>query len=362
MSELLNVSSQDREVRARSFQQVRRRLSYARMRTKMEADASAACLVLLDLLEQGWLLRRSDGLVEIRRPASHLSGDAERERVRGQLHAERDRQLHSSAVHDFISEMEKRRFRRGRWTSVFSLMRDGGDLSNRLRAVRHRGMDPASLAAVIRPYVQVATEGAICDFTGLPLVHIWRYFRHTWANPYNTVPSRSAMFLVRDAAADCHPIVGIFALASSSVQIKVRDRWIGWDPESQIVRLREGATDEDVEWLAKLIQQGLNEIYLEDLLDPALSLITLRDLSSPRPSIIRSLNAYAKSTIASLMRAFISATRPSPTAHASIVGRFRRKHLCTEASGQKPLPCFSGRARSCCLGIGTCLLATLYRF
>jgi hypothetical protein len=102
------------------------------------------------------------------------------------------------------------------------------------------------------------------------------------------------MFLVRDAAADCHPVIGILALASSSVQIKVRDQWIGWYPELQVDRLRNGATAEDVEWLARLIRHGLEEIYLEDLLDPAASLLTLADLSSPRLAVVRSLNVYAR--------------------------------------------------------------------
>lgn len=276
------------------FQQVRRRLTSSRMCTELETDSRAACLVLLDLLEQGWILRRSTAGLEIRRPETDADSEAERVRVRRQLHAARNHQLVSDAVRNFIAEMEKRQFHRGRWTSIFSLMRDGEELSARLRRTLDQGSYSTILNAIIRPYIQVVTEGATCEFTGLPLVNIWRYFRHTWANPYNSVPGRSAMFLVRDAAADRHPVIGIFALASSSVQIKVRDQWIGWDPESQVTRLRQVATDEDVEWLGRLIQQGLDEIYLEDLLDPSLSLLILRDLSSPRPGVLRSLTQYAK--------------------------------------------------------------------
>ena len=43
-------------------------------------------------------------------------------------------------------------------------------------------------------------------------------------------------FLVRDRAADCHPVIGIAALSSAIVQMDQRDRWIGWRPQDVLAR------------------------------------------------------------------------------------------------------------------------------
>ncbi len=67
---------------------------------------------------------------------------------------------------------------------------------------------------------------------------VWRYFRHTWTNQYTSVPGRSMMFLVRDRAAPFHPIVGIGALSSPVMQIRERDTWIGWHPDTFLSHIR----------------------------------------------------------------------------------------------------------------------------
>src|SRR5262249_15251109 len=125
-----------------------------------------------------------------------------------------------------------------------------------------------------------------CEHTGLPLRDIWRYFRHTWATEYRSVPGRSLMFLVRDAAASSHPVMGLIALASSAVQIGVRDEWIGWNPDSYVEQLRSDATEGHVEWLQRLIRDGLEEIYLDDFLDPAGSMLTRQNLANPTPALV----------------------------------------------------------------------------
>jgi hypothetical protein len=81
--------------------------------------------------------------------------------------------------------MERNRIFDGKFTSIFSLMRDGRELANGLRKARaHESTGRADvLESMIDPYVEfVSSEDAACQFTGLRLMDIWRYFRHTWTN------------------------------------------------------------------------------------------------------------------------------------------------------------------------------------
>ncbi len=279
------------EARSAALLDTRRRMLRSIRNGEFSTALRAAVLAMVDLVEQGWSCRVVHGGVEISRPLGASDLGSERERVRRQLHGERDRQLQTSAVREFIATMERRRFHRNRWTSVFSLMCDGAELAVRLRRSQAEG---SSLREVIRPYVQVVKGEEACDKTGLPLGQVWRYFRLTWANLHRSVPGRSLMLLVRDAAAENHPVIGIAALASSAVQISVRDEWIGWNPERYAGELRTNATQSHVRWLVGLIQRGLGEIYQDDLLDPATSPLTRRDLVSPSADVITWLKDYAR--------------------------------------------------------------------
>lgn len=188
--------------------------------TEARSRLRAAGLVALDLARQGWWFSELGGLC-VAPPAHEQDAATERARVRAQLHVERDRQLQEPAVRAFIRRMETRRLVAGRWVSVFDVMRDGRELAGRLRAARGlRGAARASaLAGAIQPYLQVVEGEARCAYTGLLLREIWRYFRHTWATPYKSVPGRGLMFLVRDAAAEHHPVIGITLLTSAPAQI-----------------------------------------------------------------------------------------------------------------------------------------------
>jgi hypothetical protein len=117
---------------------------------------------------------------------------------------------------------------------------------------------------------------------------IWRYFRHTWVNSYKSVPGRSMMILIRDAAVENHPVVGIACLASSVVQQSSRDKWIGWDSESAIEHFRTSTNPKrDAVWLIGEIGRFIKSIYLKDLLDSGL--IIRPDLRKPTPQIIERL-------------------------------------------------------------------------
>src|SRR5437667_9680578 len=249
--------------------------------------ARAAGSLLCDLHEQGHVIRVNRGGVQFSH--SVVSQEVGTDSIKMRLMAARSHQLQNRAVEEFISSVEKRRFHAGAWTSIFSVMRNGGELSESLRRLRSGAV---RFQQVIDPYIQVADTGATCEYTGLDLVAIWRYFRHTWANPYQSVPGRSFMALIRDASAPHHPIIGIAGLASSAVQLAVRDEWIGWSPEQVIERLRQSADERDVKWLARTIEKSVNEVYLDDLLDPGATPLTRRHLRFPTTEIVEWLRKY----------------------------------------------------------------------
>jgi hypothetical protein len=295
--ELADGGDEDHTGRLSVVDGVRRDIAHVRSRSTVSTLARAAVLVLADLIAHGWLCRRvGEGGVEVAAPHSSSDLSLERERVRRQLHVERNRQLQTPSVRAFIASMERRRLHRGRWISIYSLMRDGADLAESLRHHRHSPVPEviSGLSSVIRPYLQLAQSDEICEHTGLRLIDVWRYFRHTWATPYRSVPGRSLMLLVRDAAVELHPIIGIAALASSAVQIGVRDDWIGWTPESFVDALRRAGTDRHLGWLQRLIDDGLAGIYQDDLLDPAISPLTRQLIASPTHDLIGWLESYAR--------------------------------------------------------------------
>src|SRR5262249_40186996 len=129
---------------------------------------------------------------------------------RSQL-VERNAQLRDPSVIDFIESMERRHLTKKGWHSIFSLMCDGAQLAQSLgaiAAIEDSNNSIAELRAAIKPYLQFVEEGAECEHTGLLLQNVWRYFRHTWTNAYKSIPGRSLMILVRDAAAKNHPLIG----------------------------------------------------------------------------------------------------------------------------------------------------------
>lgn len=114
------------------------------------------------------------------------------------------------------------------------------------------------------------------QLTGFKLREIWRYFRHTWANPYESIPGRSLMFLVRDAAVRFHPVIGIGALSSAAVGLESRDQYLGWDAEAFLKAVMEHPTARFGRWVRETIDAAISEIYSldfrrEGLIPPRLS-------------------------------------------------------------------------------------------
>lgn len=218
------------------------------------AWASATSGVLSDLAQQGWTLKFERRHVWGLRPADGMGRDALRQR----LLVRRNEQLFKPSVRAFVRGMEQWRLYKGARISVVSLLRDGKELAAQLR-----GGTP--LADLVDPYIQFISTDAKCELTGLSLQDIWRYFRHTWSSPYESVPGRSLQFLVRDRKAALHPVVGIGALSSAAVRLGPRDRFIGWDTDMTVERLLSGHYRGHRAWALKIVKTAISEIYTVDL-------------------------------------------------------------------------------------------------
>ena len=149
--------------------------------------------------------------------------------ARKQLEFGRDNQLAEPSTKRFILSLE----RPGRTSGVrpvTDLIADGRALEADLRvAAALDGTDRnEALERACQPYLQLVTANAKDEYTGLRLMDIWRYFRHTWATRYRSSPGRNLFYLIRDAARPDHPVMGITALGNAVMQMGPRDDAIGW--------------------------------------------------------------------------------------------------------------------------------------
>jgi hypothetical protein len=235
---------------------------------RVAAELALAVSILNDLVIQGWAIRVGVARVFVKPPALQaVSADEQKELIRSAHLVERDVQLCQSATRQFVREMEQRRLFRGEWHSIFSLMRDGRELAHQLRkavSFPSGSERAASLRSCVDPYLQVVHPGAACEFTGIRLTDIWRYFRHTWNTVYQSTPGRKVWFLVRDKAAPKHPVIGIAALGSALVQLAPRDEWIGWSPDTFIDGLRKDSSRVWANWLRRSLVELIRGIYVGD--------------------------------------------------------------------------------------------------
>ncbi len=257
------------------------------MGTSTCVRAVVAYHILVDLVKQGWSVKAPRGLINIQRRLKLESLDDERNYVRQQLQTERDEQLREPAAIEFVNEMETRRFHERRSCSIFSLMRDGRDLGKAIDEAHQS----SQWDAAVRPYLQFVREDEVCKFTGFRLVDIWRYFRHTWANPYKSVPGRTMMIVVRDAAAPFHPVMGIAALSSATVGLTVRDEFIGWTIDRVQKHILEAPSKKHLDWMMKVVDEAIKEIYVDDLMRDGT--ITIQSLKQPNEILISELSALS---------------------------------------------------------------------
>ena len=174
----------------------------------------AALHVLIDLSQQGWIFDIESDELELRIEDHDLN---DKDIIRYRMSAERNAQFRNDSVAKFIERMETGRQHNGRIVSIKDLI---GDPDRIIEFIKQG-------STVCDPYIQEATRERD-KYTGFYLSDIWRYFRYTWSIPYKTMPGRNMFYLVRDRAQLYHPIIGIFALGNSVLNLTVRDDDIGW--------------------------------------------------------------------------------------------------------------------------------------
>ena len=234
----------------------------------------AILLLVADLAEQGWQVTSKAGAITFQPPGLAAKGEESIEdikaRVRQALQVARRRQLAEPSVKSFLERSERRRTRKDHGnTSIIDLIDDGADLARALAKINDLPADEreAALAKVVDPVVEVCETGVRCTHTGLPLIDIWRYFRHTWAHEYRSIPGRQMLVLIRNAARPNRPVMGIAMLASPVMRLTARDTWIGWLRESAQERVASGEWDavELAEALLARVDASIAEVRWDDL-------------------------------------------------------------------------------------------------
>lgn len=244
------------------------------------ATWKAAYALLTDLWLQGWQIVVSEQQVGLRRPA-RAGGTEERLRRQMQLSVKRTDQLARKSVRRFIEKIEKPGAGVGRRT-ILDLITDGEDLARSLE--EHCAND----TPVVRPVLVPVVSGERCKFTGLLLTDIWRYFRHTWTSPYESVPGRSLLLLVRDAAREKQPVIGIAALSSAAVKQQRRDRYIGWTLAGAVELVKANPRRRWKNWIERSLKGIWSETYTADLIrDGVLASASLDDLHAGDVEMLR---------------------------------------------------------------------------
>lgn len=201
--------------------------------TAWKLEETATLLILADLANLGWMFKVVRGTVYmLAQSVSDLPQQAAKNFLRESLLETRYQQLSESTTKSFLEGMHRQRSFAGRIVSIENLIDDGASLANDIRENRDK-----HLSAVVDPYLQFVDSKKKCEFTGLRLVDVWRYFRHTWTLEYRPTPGRNLCFLIRNRARQDHPIMGIIGLANAVFQLMPRDKELGWIPESVVERV-----------------------------------------------------------------------------------------------------------------------------
>jgi len=179
----------------------------------------AALCALYDLTQQGWSIEVDKDTIRLRITDE---SSIDKAHVRYKLDSERRAQFQDKAVQCFLYRMENDKLYNGQIISVKNLIGDSQLLLNSIKN---------NAGVLVRPYIQLVKHERD-EYTDYYDSDIWRYFRYTWSIPYKPMPGRNLFYLVRDAAQPYHPIIGIFALGNSVLNLTVRDNEIGWTVEA----------------------------------------------------------------------------------------------------------------------------------
>lgn len=229
-------------------------------------------LVIADLIDQGWTVQPDGHRVLLSPPGLRTSAETVPEakaRVRKSLQIGREHQLANPSVHKFIARMSRPAQNNGVVSSALDLIDDGADLANVLRDLDIDSTISADnqLKSIIDPVIELCDDVSRCPETGIRLMDIWRFFRHTWSLEYRSIPGRQVPILIRNRARPRRPVIGIALLASPVLRTKPRDNWIGWTPEPFLAKLKSGVWDPKIaiHALSNRIDESISEIRYDDL-------------------------------------------------------------------------------------------------
>ena len=220
----------------------------------------AVWIFLRDLVRAQWKPVFIDGVLELFCPnvdsLQNASMSDKKEYMKTWMKTSRIEKLKS--FEKFIVSMEE--------NGIDKLVANGKELYDRLQEAKNGG----DIHKYINPYLQLINEDDKDKYTGLKLQEIWRYFRLTWATPSENTPGRTMQYLIRDAAAPNHAVMGIASLENCAVQITPRDEYIGWNYSNFIGRLSKESNPQiiqkAIENLYKYLDEGISGIYYLDMI------------------------------------------------------------------------------------------------
>ena len=262
-----------------------------------DISAVAVASLVKDLVSQGWTYRVEARSAWFTPPRSSTEiGEQPQQvkaRLRNWLRAARTIQLRDPAVRKFLRRLETPRPFGSKRISIRDLIDDGVQLRGVLSDIAALPTIERNqaLARVIDPELVIVDSDSACVFTGLPLMEVWRYFRHTWSLEYRQTPGRTLFFMIRNRARPNAPVMAIGALANATLQSRTRDEWVGWTPAAVLRRLAKDPR----EWrklrksLASCINHALESIRVDDL-----NKLVGKVSGEPRERALRALAESAK--------------------------------------------------------------------
>ena len=290
--------------------------------------------ILQDLVRQGWIFDYRDAQMFAIPPSSAVQIHSDREeiksRIRASLVAARDEQLREEPVRRFVLDVERPRWHDWHKVSVLDLLLSPKEFATDLKRILDAPEKTRHdlLKESIDPYLQMATEERD-EFTGIRLVDVWRYCRLSWSLPLSQQPGRGMLYLVRDAAREFHPIIGIGALGNSVIQLSCRDEEIGWwssgylkdaldkaleNPDRLAALRRE--IPEKLPALQRELDRAIGDIFWKDLLSE-------EDVNDPTPQALVRLKEKADE--ASALNRSLKRTESLTFAEDALSPAFRRK-------------------------------------
>lgn len=259
----------------------------------------ACWLVLRDLQRIAWRFRWRANSLELAPPdttarvTNQADVSSQKQAVRDAMSFGRDSRLERAK--DFIAKMESPPVRGLASRPISDLIADGKSLASDLSSVGllDRSCRLPALKNVIRPYIQLVNEKERCVHSGHLLSDIWRYFRLTWANPPESTPGRTMLYLVRDAARPFHPVIAIMSLENAPLRVTCRDDFLDWTPESFIRKTDSLSSDaafkRAVHSLLASLEASLRDVSPKGICTP-------RELAHPTDALIQRLTDIAKAS------------------------------------------------------------------